>query len=133
MQPGPELRYRPDGTVQYSLEMEKIHYRLCPGVHRDRGYHIRVYSAVMYKSSAVLQPSENMTKKAQLLAAFSSALPISISDGGEKTQTIVNYLNSRTMQAWMINEFNLLASYTLINGTRKKSNGRTHHPIAIHP
>ena len=50
-----------------------------------------------------------MTKKAQLLAAFSSALPISISDGGEKTQTIVNYLNSRTMQAWMINEFNLLA------------------------
>jgi len=69
---------------------------------------------VLYRSEAVIQPTLSSEGKGSLLASlsqFSQFLSIPRLSNGDKSQLIVNYLNSRSLKTWMIKKFDLLPRF----------------------
>lgn len=63
---------------------------------------------VKFTSDASIQPTESSNPQLSgLLAASAQFLPIPLARGNDKSRVMLNYLESRALQAWMIEKYNL--------------------------
>ena len=62
----------------------------------------------LFTSKIVLQPSSNKSKASNLLGTVGEFLPIGLTGENDKTQIIMNYLNSDSIKTWMIKKYDLL-------------------------
>jgi len=89
---------------------------------------------VLYKSEAVLQPTlsqDSLGSFRATLGKLSQFISLPPTSGGNKSQLIVNYLQSRTLKSWMIKEFNLLPRFYYNDWDHEKKTWRSEKPEDI--